>query len=111
MLGVLANSGAVLVGGIVGLVFRGKINEKYTSALMAALARLKQWPELVLGENVGIHKWYSATSCPATLDVTYLVSKANEYMGNGFTYKSVEDGAAKPVFSTMASPTPTALIA
>lgn len=38
MLGVLANSGAVLVGGIVGLVFRGKINEKYTSALMAALA-------------------------------------------------------------------------
>ena len=82
-----------------------------SAQLMAALARLKQWPELVLGENVGIHKWYSATSCPATLDVTYLVSKANEYMGNGFTYKSVEDGAAKPVFSTMASPTPTALIA
>ena len=38
MLGVLANSGAVLVGGVVGLLFRGKINEKYTSALMAALA-------------------------------------------------------------------------
>lgn len=38
MLGVLANSGAVLVGGIVGLAFRGRINEKYTSALMAALA-------------------------------------------------------------------------
>ncbi len=82
-----------------------------SAQLMAALARLKQWPELVLGENVGIHKWYSATSCPATLDVTYLVSKANEYMGNGFTYKSVDDGAAKPTLSTMASPTPTALIA
>lgn len=38
MLGVLANAGAVLVGGSVGLAFRGKINEKYTSALMAALA-------------------------------------------------------------------------
>ncbi len=38
MLGVLANSGAVLVGGVVGLAFRGRINEKYTSALMAALA-------------------------------------------------------------------------
>lgn len=38
MLGVLANSGAVLVGGVVGLLFRGKIKEKYTSALMAALA-------------------------------------------------------------------------
>ena len=82
-----------------------------SAQLMAALARLKQWPELVLGENVGVHKWYSATSCPATLDVTYLVSKANEYMGNGFTYKSVDDGAAKPAFSPMASPTPVALIA
>ena len=38
MLGVLANSGAVLVGGVVGLLFREKIKEKYTSALMAALA-------------------------------------------------------------------------
>lgn len=38
MLGVLANSGAVLAGGLVGLLFRGKIKEKYTSALMAALA-------------------------------------------------------------------------
>ena len=38
MLGVLANSGAVLVGGVIGLVFRGKIKEKYTSSLMAALA-------------------------------------------------------------------------
>ena len=77
----------------------------------AALARLQQWPELVVGENVGIHKWYSATTCPATLDVTYLVSKANEYMGNGFTYKSVASGAATPTFATMASPMPEALLA
>lgn len=38
MFGVLANSGAVLVGGIVGLLFREKIKEKYTSSLMSALA-------------------------------------------------------------------------
>ena len=38
MLGVLANSGAVLVGGVIGLLFREKIKEKYTTALMAALA-------------------------------------------------------------------------
>lgn len=82
-----------------------------SAQLMAALARLKQWPELVLGENVGAHKWYSATSCPSTLDVTYLVSKANEYMGNGFTFKSADDGAATPAFSPMASPTPKALLA
>ena len=36
MLGVLANSGAVLVGGVIGLLFREKIKEKYTTALMAA---------------------------------------------------------------------------
>ena len=38
MLGVLANSAGVLFGGAVGLAFRGRINQKYTSALMAALA-------------------------------------------------------------------------
>lgn len=38
MLGVLANSAGVLFGGAVGLAFRGRINPKYTSALMAALA-------------------------------------------------------------------------
>lgn len=72
-----------------------------SAQLMAALARTRQWPELVLGENVGVHKWYSATSCPATLDVTYLVSKANEYMGNGFTFKSVAGGAAQPSLAAM----------
>ena len=38
MLGVLANSGAVLVGGVVGLLFREKIKEKYTSALSPYLS-------------------------------------------------------------------------
>ena len=38
MLGVLANSAGVLFGGAVGLAFRGRINQKHTSALMAALA-------------------------------------------------------------------------
>ena len=38
MLGVLANSAGVLFGGAAGLALRGRINQKYTSALMAALA-------------------------------------------------------------------------
>lgn len=64
---------------------------------MAALARQKGWTELVMGANVGIHRWYTSnTTCPATLDVTYLVSKANEYMGNGFVYKEVPFGTATP---------------
>ena len=54
-----------------------------TSAqLMAALARSKGWRHLTMGDNVGIHKWYSSTSCPAGTDVNWLVAKANQYLGN-----------------------------
>lgn len=54
-----------------------------TSAqLMAALARSKGWRFLTMGDNVGIHKWYSSTSCPAGTDVNWLVAKANQYLGN-----------------------------
>ena len=54
-----------------------------TSAqLMAALARSKGWRHLKLGDNVGIHKWYSSTSCPAGTDVNWLAAKANQYLGN-----------------------------
>ena len=37
MLGVLANSGAVLIGGIIGMLFGSRISSKYTDALMIAL--------------------------------------------------------------------------
>ncbi len=37
MLGVLANSGAVLIGGIIGMLFGNRISSKYTDALMIAL--------------------------------------------------------------------------
>ena len=37
MLGVLANSGAVLIGGIIGMLFGNRISSKYTDALMVAL--------------------------------------------------------------------------
>lgn len=54
-----------------------------TSAqLMAALARSKGWRHLTMGDNVGIHKSYSSTSCPAGTDVNWLVAKANQYLGN-----------------------------
>ncbi|WP_180326704.1 cell wall-binding repeat-containing protein [Raoultibacter phocaeensis] len=48
-----------------------------SAELMADIAKRYGWSELVLGQNVGLHKWYSATSCPATLDYNYLVAKAN----------------------------------
>lgn len=67
-----------------------------SAELMAALARQKGWTDLTMGVNVGIHKWYCATSCPAGTDVRYLVSKANEYMGNGFTYNEVSGGLCDP---------------
>lgn len=68
-----------------------------TSAqLMCALAKQKGWTRLVLGQNVGIHKWYVATSCPATLDVTYLVSKANQLLNGRFECPTVPNGPAVP---------------
>lgn len=67
-----------------------------TSAqLMAGLARMKGWPSLVLGQNVGIHKWYSSTDCPGPLDYTWLIKRANEYLGSN-TDGSYVDGAAVP---------------
>lgn len=57
-----------------------------TSArLMAALARSKGWRSYQMGKNLNIHKNYTDTACPATLDVNWLYAKANEYLGNGFT--------------------------
>lgn len=71
-----------------------------TSArLMAALAKLKGWNSLTLGVNVGIHKWYGSTTCPATLDYRWLVKRANEYLESG-TDGSFVDGAAYPQFAT-----------
>ena len=38
---------------------------------------------LVLGGNVMLHKWVSSTNCPGQTDITWLVAKANEYLGEG----------------------------
>lgn len=63
-----------------------------TSArLIAALARSKGWRSVRMGKNLNIHKNYSSTSCPATLDVNWLYAKANEYLGNGFTTNPAVD--------------------
>ena len=35
---------------------------------------------LVLGENVMLHQWVYATSCPGETDVEWLVNRANEYL-------------------------------
>lgn len=51
-----------------------------SAELMADIARRYGWAEYVLGENVMLHKWYSATSCPATLDYDYLIERANELL-------------------------------
>ena len=37
MLGVLANSLAVLIGGVIGMLFGSRIKSKYTDSLMVAL--------------------------------------------------------------------------
>lgn len=51
-----------------------------SAELMVDIARRYGWDRYTLGQNVMLHKWYSATSCPATLDYEYLIDKANELL-------------------------------
>lgn len=51
--------------------------------LMVDIANRHGLGKLVLGQNVKRHKDYSATSCPSTLDLTYLMSKVAELQGGG----------------------------
>lgn len=48
--------------------------------LMADIASRLGWTELILGQNVMLHRWYSDTSCPATLDYELEIRLANEYL-------------------------------
>lgn len=69
-----------------------------SARLMAALARTKGWRYLKMDDNVGIHRQFSSTACPGPLDCNWLIAKANEYLGNGFTSNPVtvklqKDGA------------------
>lgn len=62
--------------------------------LLAALARFKGWRHLTMGDNVGIHKWYSSTSRPAGTDVNWFVAKANQHNGRAFSVYISYDGDA-----------------
>lgn len=48
--------------------------------LMADIASRLGWTELVLGQNVMLHRWYSDTSCPASLDYGQEIRLANQYL-------------------------------
>ena len=39
--------------------------------------------QLILGENVMLHKWVYATGCPGETDVDWLVNRANMYLNGG----------------------------
>lgn len=61
--------------------------------LMADIASRLGWTELVLGKNVKLHRWYSDTSCPASLDYTTEIRLANEYLkGKPAKIDDVEGG-------------------
>lgn len=47
-----------------------------------------------MGDNVGIHKWYSSTSRPAGTDVNWFVAKANQHNGRAFSVYISYDGDA-----------------
>ena len=48
--------------------------------LIAALCAYRGWTSIDLGNHIGVHKDYSATSCPATTDVPYIVERAQYYL-------------------------------
>ena len=52
MLGVLANSLAVLIGGVIGMLFGSRIKSKYTDSLMVALGLANMW--LAVFADVGV---------------------------------------------------------
>ena len=48
--------------------------------LIAALCASKGWTSIGLGNHIGVHSDYSATSCPSTTDVPYIVGRAQDYL-------------------------------
>lgn len=48
--------------------------------LMADIAYRFGWSKLVIGLNVTLHKWYANTACPANMDYTWEIERANEYL-------------------------------
>lgn len=65
-----------------------------TAEIMASMSQ--KWfggAQLVLGENVMLHKWLSSTSCPATADIDYLISKANQWL-SGSPKQDIADADA-----------------
>ena len=48
--------------------------------LIATLCAYKGWTSIGLGNHIGVHKDYSATDCPSTTDVPYIVDRAQQYL-------------------------------
>lgn len=72
-----------------------------TSAqLCAAISRSQGLGRLVLGQNVFGHNKFVATQCPGTLDMQWIVNRANQILGVG---------GGTPVTSAPAAPTGPAL--
>lgn len=53
------------------------ITHETSAQLCAEIARRRRWGKLIIGKNVFPHSHFKATECPGTLDIHWIVNRAN----------------------------------
>lgn len=55
-----------------------QVTHETSARLCADIARRRRWGKLIVGKNVFPHSHFKATMCPGTLDIHWIVNRANE---------------------------------
>lgn len=100
MLGVLVNTIAIVIGAIIGVVFKKALSEKVTSAVMISMgiatfiiglqAALKVEKTLLLVMSIAV-----GTAIGTIIDIDKYVNKLGEYLKKVFASKSKNESSAK----------------
>ncbi|MBR3288256.1 MAG: DUF554 domain-containing protein [Lachnospiraceae bacterium] len=100
MLGVLVNTIAIVIGAIIGVIFKKALSEKVTSAVMISMgiatfiiglqAALKVEKTLLLVISIAV-----GTAIGTIIDIDKYVNKLGEYLKKVFASKSKSESSAK----------------
>lgn len=100
MLGVLVNTIAIVIGAIIGVIFKKALSEKVTSAVMISMgiatfiiglqAALKVEKTLLLVMSIAV-----GTAIGTIIDIDKYVNKLGEYLKKVFASKSKSESSAK----------------
>lgn len=83
--------GWVLADGVTRMTPTAATHES-SAQLVADIARRWGWTSLVLGVNVFGHNHWINTECPGTLDMAWIVARANQLLGQGGAPGAVNAG-------------------